>query len=393
MVAYRSFGGVFMTVVMNFNQNLNSLDLANEMDTEGCIQCQMGSKLVLFITGHCHWMCDYCPLSETRREIDYMYANERRVDIGDWKAVIEEARAMNATGAGITGGDPVMARERVLEGIKILKKEFGDDFHLHMYTSIPFKFEWAMDFASAGLDEIRFHFLNLESKKYRETITACSEAGMLTGVELPCEPDKEEELMNLLEELREMDVDFLNLNELEITVGNHDNMELRGFNLSTEITAGAAGSAELSISMRDRVMAAQFGIPDPLDGKIREPYGFHLKFCTATYKDSGQLRRRFIRRGEHTIAPHETLTDDGTLIFGAVNCNSSEQSDWIDEITKETGLPSRFLYWDEKNSRIEMPLVVAEDIAEMVDSEVSMIEVTPTFERMELTVVILNSKE
>ena len=108
-----------MTVAMNLNQNLNSSDVANEMDTEGCIQCQMGSKLVLFITGHCHWMCDYCPLSETRREIDFMYANERRVDIGDWNAVIEEARAMNATGAGITGGDPVMARERVLEGIKI----------------------------------------------------------------------------------------------------------------------------------------------------------------------------------------------------------------------------------------------------------------------------------
>ena len=380
-----------MTVVMNLNQSTS--DLANEMDTEGCIQCQTGSKLVLFITGHCHWMCDYCPLSETRREIDFMYANERRVDIGDWGAVIEEARAMNATGAGITGGDPVMARERVLEGIKILKKEFGDDFHLHMYTSIPFKSEWAKDFAEAGLDEIRFHFLNLDSDKYRETISACSESGMLTGVELPCEPDKEEELMILLEKLREMDVDFLNLNELEITVGNHDNMELRGFNLSTEITAGAAGSAELSISMRDRVMAAQFGIPDPLDGIIREPYGFHLKFCTATYKDSGQLRRRFIRRGEHTIAPHETLTDDGTLIFGAVHSSPSEQSDWIDEITKETGLPSRFLYWDEKNSRIEMPLVVAEDIAEMVESEVSMIEVTPTFERMELTVVILNSKE
>lgn len=380
-----------MTVVMNLNQS--SPDLANEMDTEGCIQCQMGSKLVLFITGHCHWMCDYCPLSETRREIDFMYANERRVDIGDWDAVIEEARAMNATGAGITGGDPVMARDRVLEGIKILKKEFGHDFHLHMYTSIPFKSEWATDFAEAGLDEIRFHFLNLDSDKYRETISACSESGMLTGVELPCEPDKEEELMILLEKLREMDVDFLNLNELEITVGNHDNMELRGFNLSTEITAGAAGSAELSISMRDRVMAAQFGIPDPLDGTIREPYGFHLKFCTATYKDSGQLRRRFIRRGEHTIAPHETLTDDGTLIFGAIKSSPSEQSEWIEEITKETGLPSRFLYWDEKNSRIEMPLAVAEDIAEMVESEVSMIEVTPTFERMELTVVILNSKK
>ena len=51
--------------------------------------------------------------------------------------------------------------------------------------------------------------------------------------------------------------------ELEITVGNHDNMELRGFNLSTEITAGAAGSAELSIAMRDRVMAAQLALIPP----------------------------------------------------------------------------------------------------------------------------------
>ena len=88
-------------------------------DTEGCIQCQMGSKLVLFITGHCHWMCDYCPLSETRREIDFMYANERRVEIGDWEAVIEEARAMNATGAGITGGDPMKIETIAKAGISV----------------------------------------------------------------------------------------------------------------------------------------------------------------------------------------------------------------------------------------------------------------------------------
>ena len=381
-----------MSNLVRIIQAPHSPDLADEQDTEGCIQCQMGSKLVLFITGHCHWMCDYCPLSETRREIDFMYANERKIEIGDWQAVIEESRAMNATGAGITGGDPVMARERVLEGVRILKAEFGPEFHLHMYTSIPFKPEWAEDFAAAGLDEIRFHFLDLESEKYRKTITACKNSGMLTGVELPCEPDKEEELMQLLETMREMDVQLLNLNELEITVGNHDSMELRGFNLSTEITAGAAGSAELSIAMRDRVMAAQLGIPDPTDGVLREPYGFHLKFCTATYKDSGQLRRRFIRRGEHTIAPHETLTDDGTLIFGALSSSSEDQGNWIAEISRETGLPSRFLYWDELNSRIEMPSVVAEDIANVVDAEVSIVEVTPTYERMELTVVLLNSK-
>ena len=92
------------------------IELPSIDEAEGCIQCQMGSKLVLFVTGHCHWMCDYCPLSENRREIDFMYANERRVDIGDWDAIIEEGRAMNATGTGITGGDPMMAAERSMEG-------------------------------------------------------------------------------------------------------------------------------------------------------------------------------------------------------------------------------------------------------------------------------------
>jgi len=359
-------------------------------DTEGCIQCQMGSKLVLFITGHCHWMCDYCPLSENRREIDWMFANERRVEIGDWDAVIEEARAMNATGAGITGGDPVMARERVLEACKILKNEFGDDFHLHMYTSIPFKAEWAKDFAEAGLDEIRFHFLDLESEKYTETMDACVESGMLTGVEIPCEPDKENELMELLETMRNMPVQFLNLNELEITVGNHNNMELRGFNLSDEITAGAAGSGELATRMRDRVMAASIGAPDPEEGTVREPYPYHLKFCTATYKDSGQLRRRFIRRGEHTISPHEILTEDGTLLFGAVDCSLEDSEDWIEEIHSETGLPKRFMLYDSDNERIELPLSMAEELVGEIEAPISLVEVHPTHERLEMTVVYLN---
>ncbi len=363
----------------------------DEADTEGCIQCQMGSKLVLFITGKCHWLCDYCPLSETRRDVDWMFANERRCETFD--EVIEEARAMQATGAGITGGDPLMARERTIEGIKRLKKEFGVGFHLHMYTSIPFRAEWAKDFAEAGLDEIRFHFLDLEANRYGEVISACSKAGMLTGVEIPCEPDREEGLMALLETLRGMDVSFLNLNELEITVGNHDNMELRGFNLSTDITAGAFGSSELAISMRERVLAAERGRPDPLDDKIREPYGFHVKFCTAVYKDAGQLRRRFLRRGEANIAPHEILTDDGTLIFGAVQADSDSKDDWIVELASTTGLPERFLLWDPVNSRIEMPLVVAESIADHVDAPVSMVEVLPTHERIEVTMVRLNEPE
>ncbi len=357
-------------------------------DTEGCIQCMQGSKLVLFITGKCHWKCDYCPLSENRRESVSMFANERRCDSYD--DVIEEARAMRATGAGITGGDPMMDFEHTVEGIRRLRAEFGPSFHMHMYTSIPFPPDRATTLAEAGLDEIRFHLLDFELEPYLEAMRASSDTGMLTGVELPCPPDLPEKMKSLLEAMRDAPISFLNLNELEITVGNYHEMQLRGFNLSDEITAGAAGSAELALLLRDRVRAAADGVGDPEDGEVRPPYGFHLKFCTAVYKDAGQLRRRFLRRGEATIAPHETLTEDGTLMFGAVYSAAEDASANAAEIAEVCELPTTFVHWDEANGRIEIPLVLAEGIADEVDAPVAMVEVHPTHERLEMTIVWLN---
>ena len=359
-------------------------------DTEGCLQCQQGSKMVLFVTGRCHWRCDYCPLSENRREIEYIYANERRCDPDDWEAVLEEAHAMNATGTGITGGDPMMDRERTLESIRQLKREFGSQHHIHMYTSIPFQPPQATALADAGLDEIRFHLLDLELEPYLEIMGACEQAGMKTGVELPCEPDQEERLLALLEELRDAPITFLNLNELEITVGNLDNMELRGFNISNELTAGAEGSAELATRMRTRVQHANANLPDSEDGMTRSAYGYTLKFCTSTYKDSGQLRRRFLRRGEASISPHEQLTEDGTIVFGSIYCSPEDADSHMAEIVAEFDLPAAWMRWDEQNSRLEVPLMLAEEIADEITAPAALVEVHPTHERLEVSLVWLN---
>ncbi|DAC07983.1 MAG TPA: radical SAM protein, partial [Candidatus Poseidoniales archaeon] len=83
-----------------------------------------------------------------------MFANERRCT--SWEEVMEEGRAMKATGTGITGGDPMLDLEKTLEAVVQLKAAFGPEHHVHVYTSIPFNPDRAKDFGDAGLDEIRF---------------------------------------------------------------------------------------------------------------------------------------------------------------------------------------------------------------------------------------------
>jgi len=345
---------------------------AEEDEAEGCVQCQLGSKLVLFVTGKCHWGCDYCPLSDNRRESPDMFANERRCTT--WKEVIEEGHAMRATGTGITGGDPMLDLERSLEAVKQLKAAFGSDHHIHLYTSIPFATDRAADFGAAGLDEIRFHLLDGTVHKYTDIMQACVDAGIEVGVELPCEPDKEDQLFSLLNQLQTSPASFLNLNELEITVGNQENMDVRGFNLSGGITAAAEGSADLAIRLKE----------------ASAELNFHVKFCSARYKDAGQLRARFRRRGQATLRPYEVLSEDDTILFGAIPTSLEDATGDINELQHELGVSEGWIRYDAPSQRIELPLSLAEDLADVLSVPVLLVEVHPTHERLEVGVVHLN---
>ena len=333
---------------------------------EGCRHCIDGSKMVLFVTGRCGWNCYYCPVSLEKKGKDVIYANEGRVYTDD--EIIAEAETMDATGTGITGGDPLLDMDRTVHMIRLLKDRFGKGHHIHLYTA-TIDPEKAKRLQDAGLDEIRFHppesvWTDMSSTRLRETVESLD---IDVGVEVPALPHRERELNALVAYCREVGVDFVNLNELEFSESNWDMMEAYGYSVRDELSSAVDGSRETAVAVLKANKRAD------------------VHFCSSTFKDGIQLRRRLIRRAEHTAKPYQQVTEDGTLVRGylyAKDLGAAESE------LRSMGVPEDM--YEVLQDRIEVAPWILEDIADSVEHRCYLSEQYPTADGLEVERTPLN---
>jgi hypothetical protein len=304
---------------------------------KGCKLCQKGAKMVLFITGICANNCFYCPISNERKA-DITFANERLVNSD--KDIIEEANQMGALGTGITGGEPLLRTEKVLRYIRLLKSEFGRQHHIHLYTALFPDEDLLEKLAFAGLDEIRFHppadIWKTNMTNYAGSIKKAMDVGIEAGLEIPAIKGASE-VAKMANELG----CFLNMNELEFSETNCEEMKLRGYRLHDEFSNAVAGSYAVGIEV---LQTTQKG---------------HV--CTSRFKDAIQLRRRLIRIAERSAREFDEITEDGTIIYGIIRCKDEENSvKLISEQLLALGVPEE-LFQVEKQE-IHIAAWILEDI-------------------------------
>lgn len=230
-----------------------------------------------------------------------IFVNEKRVDEKELEvSLVAEALASRAEGAGLTGGDPLARPRRALAIIRRLKLTFGEEFHVHLYTSgVTLSEKLIKELISAGLDELRLHpprraldkVLKLASKFSRD---------LDIGLELPALPGHEDSLLKLLPLLEESGVKFLNLNELEFSESNYHALLARGYEIAGDMIS-AKGSRETALKV---INAA---------GEMRTGVAVH--FCPATSKDRYQTGLRLYRRGLSVSRAYEYVSDYGTLLY------------------------------------------------------------------------------
>ncbi|MEA3379186.1 MAG: radical SAM protein [Nanoarchaeota archaeon] len=264
----------------------------------GCQLCVQGRKEVLFITGLCGRDCYFCPISDEKKNKDVIYANERPVkDLND---IVLEAKLCSSKGAGITGGDPLVKLERTIKAIKLLKKEFGNKFHIHLYTSLDLVSEEVLrKLEKAGLDEIRFHPRFDDDKLWHKIKFKTS---MDKGIEIPVIPGKYNEILKLIGFI-DGEVKFLNLNELEMADCSSCKLVEKGFETKNDYSYAVKGSEELAKKLLRH---------------CEKNTKLNVHYCTVKLKDAVQMVKRLKLRAENVAMEYDKISKDGTLLRGAV---------------------------------------------------------------------------
>ncbi|MCK4968332.1 MAG: radical SAM protein, partial [Candidatus Aenigmarchaeota archaeon] len=206
------------------------------------------------------------------------------------KDVIEEAHANNAKGAGITGGEPLIHLEKTIHYIKLLKKHFGKEFHIHLYTSGDHADEKTLNqLKQAGLNEIRYHI----RPENWDILKLPLKLNIKTGVEIPCIPGELEYLKKLTLHLDKIGVNFLNLNEFEMSELTAKEMIKKGFDTKGAWYNSVDGSKKQAEEL--------------LNFAKNNTKNISIHFCNSKLKDAYQFKNRLKRRAKNIKKPFETI--------------------------------------------------------------------------------------
>ncbi|UCE72802.1 MAG: 4Fe-4S cluster-binding domain-containing protein [Methanomassiliicoccales archaeon] len=351
--------------------NIKKLEKGSKYTGElpkGCQFCRQGRKMVMLVTGLCSLSCFYCPLSAKKKGKDVIYANEKLVENDE--DVYYEARTIDALGSGITGGDPLEVMNRTIHYIKNLKKEFGDNHHIHLYTAYTPDKLTLTKLEDVGLDEIRFHIpFNYWDKMtgtgFEKTIIEALKTSLAVGVEVPALPDLKRELMELTSHLDDLGVHFMNLNELEYSETNWNALISRDYEIRHETSNAMKGSQ---------------WVADAILKEVETTMALH--YCSSRFKDGVQLRRRIKRRAKNTRKESDIITEEGLFIKGIVECDDMDIA--YKQLKNEFDIPDTLINIDKEKHRIEIAPWILEEIHEKIKYHCFIVEEYPTADRLEV---------
>jgi pyruvate formate-lyase activating enzyme-like uncharacterized protein len=199
----------------------------------GCYCCKSGSWICIYIGVSCNLKCVSCPQTSRHNQENYIWANGGADDIHsleDLKRLIDRNKRIE--GISFSGGEPFLYLNDVIEWLQFINENFAElNLYKWIYTNgIKVTKENCQLLKNNGINEIRFDLSATNySDKIIKKIEYCKKIFDKISVEIPVEPWKTDNLIEVLPKLNKIGLDYLNLHELAICEDNKDRLISGGY--------------------------------------------------------------------------------------------------------------------------------------------------------------------
>jgi len=189
------------------------------------------------------------------------------------------------------------------------------------------------------------------------------------AIEIPSIPGMEREMKSLIRWADEKGVRWVNLNELEFSHTNAEELMKRGFDVRDDVSSAVSGSEESAKAV------------------IKEICGdvsLGLHYCSSAFKGGIQLRNRIKRRAKSVAREMDVITEEGLLLKGVIEI---EDESFVNYIVKRFSVPQNLVVYDGEKKKIEIAPWILEEIAAELKKEgidCYIVEEYPTADRLEV---------
>ncbi len=87
-----------------------------------------------------------------------------------------------------------------------------------------------------------------------------------------------------------------------------------------------------------------------------------MHFCSSTYKDAVQLRERLIRTAENTARSIDEITEEGTIVYGQIICETDQLASKVASYIREHDIEDDMA--ELSGIRVETAWWILDDLAE-----------------------------
>lgn len=288
----------------------------------GCIACQKGEWLCVFLTYLCSATCSFCPAPFKGQDRIVSSLGSNPQDIATYLSKIR------FSGMAFSGGDCFLVYDRLLTWLAFFHNRFPKYYYWAYTSGLRVTESQLQAVAERGLNEIRFNIAasGYQSPKVMRLIKTASTLFKYVTVEIPAIPEDIDRVMKVLPNLARAGVHFLNLHEFFITEGEKPSkLMFARRHVLNEVS-------ELWYDARSRETMRKI-----LQFCRREGLPIRVHQCTLGRKDI-QMRKRRQMMGRLLRKPWERVVAKGFLETVLAVPDSLPEEECLSLLRKNNGL-------------------------------------------------------